>query len=280
MVDATSVLLSIAMAIGPVVGYVDQYFMIRRKQSSAGFNSITCAILLFANILRIFFWFGKRFDVTLLIQSIIMIIAQLLLLEIVVRYRHDPAPSALYSNIQASFSSSSIDDELRAEEEGADYRPDRCWHPGRFWLWDRYLDYINCLLLVTTVLAVLYFFLRSHPVFFEILGTVSLGIESTLPLPQAFSNYKRRSTVGFSLLVLATWFLGDSFKLFYFIYTHAPLQFDICGAIQLSIDSVIVLQFILFSDRVKRWWRNQRSYRSASHRAGEPTLMGPEDDEY
>lgn len=46
-------------------------------------------------------------------------------------------------------------------------------------------------------------------------------------------------------------FLGDGFKLFYFIYTGAPLQFIICGAIQLSIDSVIVLEFVLFSSAVK-----------------------------
>ncbi|KAI8082060.1 hypothetical protein BDF21DRAFT_417038 [Thamnidium elegans] len=56
MSSFSQVALSAAMVIGPVVGYVDQYFLIKRKQSSAGFNAMTCAILLFANILRIFFW--------------------------------------------------------------------------------------------------------------------------------------------------------------------------------------------------------------------------------
>lgn len=61
-------LLSAAMAIGPALGYIDQvslgiagqqlllliskaflqYFIIKRQQSSSGFNPVTCAILLFS----------------------------------------------------------------------------------------------------------------------------------------------------------------------------------------------------------------------------------------
>ncbi|KAI9030856.1 hypothetical protein CLU79DRAFT_358802 [Phycomyces nitens] len=123
---SVSLLLSSAMVLGPVVGYVDQ------TQSSAGFNSATCAILLFANILRIFFWVGKRFDTTLLVQSVVMILAQLILLQVVVEYQHS-SPSTLYGDIRSSFSSSSLlDEDLQAEAEGYEsrrpclYRGPRC----------------------------------------------------------------------------------------------------------------------------------------------------------
>ncbi|KAI8139378.1 hypothetical protein BJV82DRAFT_627040 [Fennellomyces sp. T-0311] len=222
MSDIASMVLSVAMTIGPVIGYVDQYFIIRKQKSSAGFNPVTCAILLFSNILRVFFWLGKRFDTTLLIQSIVMILAQLVLLEIVVRYR--PMTKNEY--------------------------PQSRWQ--QFWAWDYYLDYVNFLLGFTTVIAVL-FQILDNAWFIETLGVVSLGIESTLPLPQCVSNFKRRSTEGFSAVVMATWFLGDGFKLFYFLYTQAPLQFDICGAVQLTIDSLIVMQSILFSPSVRKW---------------------------
>ncbi|KAF1798112.1 hypothetical protein V8B55DRAFT_1551656 [Mucor lusitanicus] len=266
MPDFASVALSAAMVIGPVVGYIDQYFLIQRKQSSAGFNSMTCAILLFANILRIFFWIGKRFELTLLFQSIAMIITMLILLEIVVRYKHDQSFAVLYSELRSSFSSNSIEEDLRAEENGLGLQRHslkRSWRMP-FWSWDHYLDYINCLLAFTTIIAFLYLLLRQYPAFIEILGALSLGIESTLPLPQCISNFKQRSTSGFSLLVLASWFLGDSFKLFYFIYKQSPLQFIICGAIQLSIDSFIVFEFLLFSSFVKSRlskdsWVNQTS---------------------
>ncbi|KAL0088452.1 hypothetical protein J3Q64DRAFT_1725665 [Phycomyces blakesleeanus] len=253
-----SFLLSSAMVLGPVVGYVDQYAIIRKTQSSAGFNSATCAILLFANILRIFFWVGKRFDTTLLVQSIVMILAQLILLQVVVEYQHS-SPSTLYGDVRSSFSSSSLlDEDLQAEAEG--YESRRPWYRLRFWHWDHYLDYVNCLLAFTTIIALLYFFLRSYPAFIEVLGALSLGIESTLPMPQCISSFRRKSTSGFSKLVLASWFLGDGFKLFYFIYTNSPLQFIICGAIQLSIDTMIVVEFVIFSSRVKKWMGTSTSW--------------------
>ncbi|KAI8981860.1 PQ loop repeat-domain-containing protein, partial [Mycotypha africana] len=216
-----SVGLSIAMIVGPVIGYIDQYFLIKRKQSSDGFNIMTCAILLFANVLRIFFWFGKRFEVTLLLQSIAMIITMVILLQVVVKYKHERRSTLdLFYNETGLFKS--------------------------FWKWEYYSSYIKCITVFILVMAFLHLFLERYAVYVEILGYLSLGIESTLPLPQCISNFKNRSTHGFSSLVLATWFLGDSFKLFYFIFTEAPLQFIICGSIQLFIDSLIVLEFILF----------------------------------
>ncbi|KAG0170199.1 hypothetical protein DFQ28_002401 [Apophysomyces sp. BC1034] len=240
MVDLGSLALSTAMVLAPVVGYIDQYFIIRRTQSSAGFNSKTCAILLFANILRIYFWLGKRFDTTLLIQAIVMIVAQLALLHTVVRFRQEEGQSTEYSPLRDD----DDDDELQEGHERT--KSKRLLQRRLFWNWPHYLDYINALLAFTTIVGLLYLGLHRYQTFVELLGALSLGIESTLPLPQCLSNFARRSTDGFSLLVLGSW-VG------YFIYTGAPLQFDICGAIQLTVDTVIVFQFILFSTRVKKW---------------------------
>ncbi|KAI9246073.1 PQ loop repeat-domain-containing protein, partial [Phascolomyces articulosus] len=198
---------------------------------------------------------GKRFDETLLAQSIAMILSQLVLLEIVIRYRHDPSPLTLYSDIRDSFSTDGTDDDalIGDDDDLAGHErsgPRQCL--SSIWQWSHYLDYINFLLGFTTVIAVLYLLLGNYATFIEILGFLSLGIESTLPVPQCLSNFRRRSTHGFSLLVLGSWFFGDSFKLFYFIHTHSPLQFIVCGAVQLSVDCLIVAQFILFSERVKK----------------------------
>ncbi|KAF7726809.1 PQ-loop repeat-containing protein 1 [Apophysomyces ossiformis] len=257
MTDLASLALSAAMVFAPVVGYIDQYFIIRRTQSSAGFNPKTCAILLFANILRIYFWLGKRFDTTLLIQSIAMIVAQLILLHTVVRFRLEDVPGngvggpTEYSRLREDEDGEGDEDVLRAKTHTNPSLCQQCYRS--FWNWPHYLDYMNCLLTFTTIVGALYLGLHRYTAFIELLGALSLGIESTLPLPQCLYNFARRSTDGFSLLVLGSWFLGDGFKLGYFIYTDAPLQFDICGAIQLTIDTVIVLQFILFSPRVKKW---------------------------
>lgn len=129
--------------------------------------------------------FGKRFDTTLLIQSAVMIITQSILLETVVRHRtpekHESEP-------------------LKDQQQS---RPRRFY--DTFWQWPHYLDYVNCLLGFTTIVGVAYVLLGKLPWFVEALGIISLGIESTLPLPQCISNFKTRSTAGFSLIVLATW---------------------------------------------------------------------------
>lgn len=138
---------------------------------------------------------GKRFDTTLLFQSIFMIISMLILLEIAVRYRQDHP--VLYSELRASFSSSDIDRDLEAEANG--------YEQSTFWHWEHYLNYMITLLVFTTLVALLYLVFHSHSIFIEILGVLSLGIESTLPLPQCISNYRNRSTQGFSLLVLVSW---------------------------------------------------------------------------
>ncbi|KAI9310592.1 hypothetical protein BX666DRAFT_1161285 [Dichotomocladium elegans] len=201
MPDFASVALSIAMVVGPIIGYVDQYFIIRRKRSSAGFNSLTCGVLLVANILRVFFWFGKR--------------------------------NLDDGDERTSPALEEIDDDEEADEGMIQHQRPGPRFLSSVWAWDHYLNYINFLLGLTTVIGVLYLLLSRYPAFVEVIGFVSVGIESTLPVPQCISNFKRRSTAGFSLLVLATW---------------------------LSIDMLIVFQFVLFSDRIRK---------GASHSGGQ-----------
>ncbi|KAI8096241.1 uncharacterized protein BX664DRAFT_290996 [Halteromyces radiatus] len=251
MIDLGHFLLSTGMIFGPVIGYIDQYRLINQTKTSTGFHPKTCAILLFANILRIFFWFGKRFDTTLLIQSIVMIVSQLILLELVIRYR--PTPTLM--------SDDDDDDESLSIE--ADHPWQRAWQQRHsFWNWPTFLDYLNFLLAFTTCISLLYVFFRHVPSLIELLGLISLGIESTLPLPQCISNYKNRSTAGFSLLVLMSWFFGDSFKVFYYISNQAPYQFILCGGIQLTIDFLIVLECIIFSSKIKKWLGSSLTSRS------------------
>lgn len=138
--------------------------------------------------------FGKRFDTTLLIQSAVMIITQSILLETVIRHRtpekHESEP---------------LKDQQQSRRRRRFY--------DTFWQWPHYLDYVNCLLGFTTVVGVAYVLLGKLPWFVEALGIISLGIESTLPLPQCISNFKTRSTAGFSLIVLATWVRSTSYSI-------------------------------------------------------------------
>ena len=85
-------LFDILFVICPPLGFVAQYFEILKKNSMGSFSINVTLILLVSNILRVFFWFGKRFSVVLVYQSLFMILAQLALLELCVRVKKDHSP--------------------------------------------------------------------------------------------------------------------------------------------------------------------------------------------
>ncbi|KAG3293676.1 solute carrier family 66 member 2 isoform X5 [Ictidomys tridecemlineatus] len=76
-----------AMVFGGVVPYIPQYRDIRRTQNADGFSTHVCLVLLVANILRILFWFGRRFESPLLWQSIVMTLTMLLMLKLCTEVR-------------------------------------------------------------------------------------------------------------------------------------------------------------------------------------------------
>ncbi|KAL6300039.1 hypothetical protein BKA93DRAFT_803682 [Sparassis latifolia] len=217
-----SMLASIGMAVGPPLVYADQAYSIVQKQDATGFSRDVCAILLLANITRCFFWLGNRFELALLIQSVLMILAQLALLYICIRYRPKASP----------------------ENVGASSRP------FSFWQWPKYTQYLEFIVGFVLCQAILFLIFGRSDLFITILGFVALGLESTLPIPQLISNHKQRSLYGFRMSTLVGWFGGDSFKTVYFFVQKSPLQFKVCAIFQLSIDCAIVAQRIIFGNAI------------------------------
>lgn len=89
LTDVISFFASAFMVFGGVVPYIPQYQMINRSRNASGFSTLVCLSLLVANILRILFWFGHPFEFPLLLQSVIMIICMIIMLELCVRVKSD-----------------------------------------------------------------------------------------------------------------------------------------------------------------------------------------------
>lgn len=77
------------MIFGGVVPYIPQYQMINRSRNATGFSTLVCLSLLVANILRILFWFGHWFEYPLLVQSFIMVICMVVMLELCIRVKNE-----------------------------------------------------------------------------------------------------------------------------------------------------------------------------------------------
>ncbi|EDV25517.1 uncharacterized protein TRIADDRAFT_23940 [Trichoplax adhaerens] len=78
---------STAMVFGGIVPYIPQYLDILQTKNADGFSIHVCLALLLANTLRIFFWIGHPFEMPLLLQSFVMNIAMLVMLQLCVKTR-------------------------------------------------------------------------------------------------------------------------------------------------------------------------------------------------
>ncbi|XP_028814504.1 PQ-loop repeat-containing protein 1 [Denticeps clupeoides] len=215
-------LASCVMVFGGAVPYVPQYQEIQRSNSSDGFSTRVCLVLLIANILRIFFWIGKQFELTLLLQSVVMILAMLAMLHLC---------CAVQSGNRVSTKQHHITDlDLRY-----------------FWNWSGFEDYLIFCFGFSVVCAFITFIFLDSVLFIEALGSLAVLFEAMLGLPQLLQNFQNRSTHGMSVRMVLLWTAGDIFKTMYFMINESPAQFWVCGVVQIVIDVAILLQVFYYS---------------------------------
>jgi len=208
--------------IGPTLGYLLQWNMIRKSRSIGSFSTDVCAILIFANIFRIFFWFGKRFDQSLLLQSFVMIIFQILLLKECVNLKSRKISYAKTSLIKD------------------------------FWRWNDFNIYVQAIALTWAVLTATTFLFYKNDFYVELIGYSSVIVEACLGLPQMITNNRRKNTDGLSMGLIGSWVFGDSAKIFMYIKLDQPSQFILCGALQLMVDFLIVGQIVAYRNNKER----------------------------
>uniref|UniRef100_A0A803YJV7 Solute carrier family 66 member 2 n=1 Tax=Meleagris gallopavo TaxID=9103 RepID=A0A803YJV7_MELGA len=181
-----------AMVFGGVVPYVPQYRDIRRTQNAEGFSTYVCLVLLVANILRILFWFGRRFESPLLWQSIIMIITMLLMLKLCTEVR---VSNDLNIKRRSFSAADSKDEEIKAPPK----RSYLDFDLNYFWHWSKFTDYVQCVLTFTGVTGYITYLWLDSSLFVETLGFLAVFTEAMLGVPQLYRNYQNRSTEGMRL---------------------------------------------------------------------------------
>eukprot|EP00762_Andalucia_godoyi_P002793 ANDGO_04550.mRNA.2 hypothetical protein len=214
-----TLLLDLGIIFGPVFGYVSQYKDISRARTAEGFSSLVSFILLSSNILRVFFWFGKRFELALLFQSIVMIVAQMVLVELICRFPTSMMRGHRFTDFNAI----------------------------HFWSWEDFNSYVSFVGAFSAIVGFSTVMFGSFEWYIEFIGFAALLSEATLGIPQMLHNLRHRSTAGLSKTLIITWVAGDSFKTFYFVLNGAPFQFLLCGIIQLVVDAIIMFQFYAYS---------------------------------
>jgi len=203
---------------GGLVPFMPQYWEIKQTGNAEGFSTLVCFTLLLANILRILFWFGHRFELPLLLQSIVMIGVMLAMVHLctAVRQRAEIIPVKKHKF---------VDFEWR-----------------HFWNWTDFKSYIQCLVTIALGIGLLTYLLIDNHVYIESLGFLAVLAEAMLGAPQFYRNFQNKSTKGMSIQMVLFWLLGDVFKTLYFILRRAPSQFWLCGMLQIGLDLSILTQ--------------------------------------
>ncbi|XP_014286884.1 solute carrier family 66 member 2 isoform X3 [Halyomorpha halys] len=245
---------STVMIFGGVAPFIPQYREIKRKNDAEGFSLYVCLALLIANTLRILFWFGKRYELPLLAQSMIMNMMMLLMIHLCVKVKNRSqiirGPDRVFTGVGPAH------DEMPLRPKKREYPFDFDWK--YFWAWTDFQSYIDFLLVVSLVMSLLTFLLLDFIIYVEILGFLALFMEAMLAVPQLVKNFKSKSTEGMSILMVLMWTVGDVFKTTYFILREAPAQFWLCGGLQVLIDITILGQVWLYH----KWFQY-----------GKPTMM-------
>ncbi|KAF2201029.1 hypothetical protein GQ43DRAFT_481036 [Delitschia confertaspora ATCC 74209] len=236
-----SVVTSIApifIATSPITSYADQIYSIHRTRSSAGFSLDIPLIMLVSSILKVFYYPGTHYALSLLVQALLMICMHTLLLHIALRHRAiPPSTHAPFASLQPSSSR----------------------RPYNFWQWPSPKPYWSFLALFFSTLLVLHIVLSPttlFPAYTSLLGTLALSIEAVLPLPQLWTNYTRRNCRGFRVSVIFNWVLGDVFKMWFFFASGSgeggvPWAFKACGVFQACCDAGLAGQWWWYGDGVE-----------------------------
>ena len=222
IVTTFNFLCDVGFVILPSVGYMHQYYKIMTLKKTEGFSKFISFILIMSFIIRIFFWVGKRFEITILLNAIFGIVVQLLLLRICLKY----------------------DLSIKLNEKNIFKR---ILNLKQFWNWPCFIDYLIFLIITSSFIAIISLIIGydNEPYIFT-LGVLTSLIESFLDVPQIYELYKSKNPFTISYLLVFGWICGDIFKVGYFFFRDTPIQLILCAIFQLTTDIILIMQIFYY----------------------------------
>ena len=153
------------IVIVPVINYLFQVFKFNSTKSSKGFSQYLCLVTILLHTFKIFFWFKAKFKNTLVIQSIVVIIMQLYLIYLCLKFKED---TKNYQQIP--------NENISDEKNEINLKQDICkleniLNLKLFWKWDNFLEfYYRFYFFVLILLSIIYLCFNDNNIYSFILG--------------------------------------------------------------------------------------------------------------
>lgn len=248
------------MIIAPLLTYCFQIIKFYRTKSSKGFSKYICLLLFLANILRIFFWYGIRFKNVLLYQSIGVSLFQIILIHLCIKFQEPKKNLPELKNVNENSNILENKNKINIVKNfifayfSKTFKPkyfkwlycSKICNPVLFWNWTEEKEYYKFMSLITLLLIFISSSFNNFKPLFQLIGVMSALFETFICVPQAVSNCRTKFTKNISFMMIFCWLIGDSFRLFYNVRYNAPLQLIIGILFQIIINSIVLIQLILY----------------------------------
>jgi uncharacterized protein with PQ loop repeat len=229
--------LNLGILIGPSIGYICQSYKFKKNKSSKGFCLSMCLKILLSSIFKIYFWFGKRYNIFLLYQALLVLFLQYVIIYNYLKFKDDS------DNLIKPM----INENNNKFLHKFYYCVSDYFSIKNFWKWNHLFSYIFYSCILTIIIGcICYIFGFKNEVFLEIIGYISTAIDVLLGFPQIYTNYKLKNCNSLSTVMIGAFLIGDTFRTYYYILTKSPFQFILCGILQISINIIIMLQIIYY----------------------------------
>jgi hypothetical protein len=228
--------------------YYAQITKFKQTKNSEGYSLKVSLLILMSSIMRIYFWFGKYFHWSLLMQAIFLIITRKNFKQnsdyINNNTNEFTNTNELVKENDMTFLKSSIDNILLTSKIN---QKESILDKDLFFNWNQFQFYILFIICYTSLLTFFTEYFGFESIFFvEILGILQTLIEGSMAVPQILEIYNTKNVDNISIALIASWFIGDILKTYYFISSSSPFQFIILGLTQCSLNCVIVYLFLKY----------------------------------
>ena len=120
--------------------------------------------------------------------------------------------------------------------------------PSKIWNWDYEIDYYKFIIFLFFFMSFICYLIGKDNInFYDIIGTISVSIETFIEIPQIKENCVTKNVKNLSGAMVLMWFIGDLFKSTYNVINNSPKQMIIGGLIQNCEDIIFKKRFKYFS---------------------------------
>ena len=240
------ILLDFFMTFCPTLNYLFQIFKFNKTKSSKGFSKYLCLVTILSHTLKVFFWFSERFKYALLFQSILVIIMQLYLIYVCIKFKEKEPNYDQIPNENNSSNNTNIKRKIYNWKNIIDFK--------LIWKWNDIFEYYIFYCIIVFLLSVCHLCLGNYDYYSFSLGFVSMILDMLGSFPQIIELYKTKNQRNISKIMVLMWFFGNLIKVYYNIHNKSPLPLIIGSYIQVFFNVVLISQIIYyyFNDNIRK----------------------------